>query len=203
MLHWQWNPTRQPARRPSWATVTTSIAGSTDLLSDENGSAMAAHSTMARARTGNVPIPDDGGRDGEEPERPAAEPVEAAQVLDDRDAGPQQHRVDRPLARAGVVDVDRVDADDGGAGVDEALGRVDAEERVVGVAVAVGPPVGVPAGPEQHGPPGDVHAVEQVGRRRSWAPDASTTTPATSATRAGSRPARSWPSANRWNGVSR
>jgi hypothetical protein len=40
-------------------------------------------------------------------------------VLDDQDAGPQERRVDRPLAGGGVIDVEGVDADERGASLDQ------------------------------------------------------------------------------------
>ena len=67
------------------------------------------------ARTGNVPIPMiAGGRAKNVNGRPERL-VEPAKVLDDRDLGAEQHRVDRSLPGAGVVDVDGVDADHRGA----------------------------------------------------------------------------------------
>ena len=64
-------------------------------------------------------MPTTAGREGREPERPTGQIAESAEVLHDGDASGEQGGVDRPLARARVVDVHGVDADDGHSGVDE------------------------------------------------------------------------------------
>ena len=60
------------------------------------------------------------------------------------------------VASDGAVDVHRVDADQGNAGLDEPIGRLLRQVRVRGVAVGVGPPVPIPPGREQDGAPGHV-----------------------------------------------
>ena len=143
------------------------------------------------------------GRDREEPERPAGEGVEAPQVLDDRDAGGQQGRVDRPLPGAGPVDVDRVDADDGRAGGHQRLGGVDAQVRMaLGVPVGAAAPVPVPARVHEHGPARQVEPGQGRGADL-LAGGAVDQDPGHVGDPAGSSPARSWPSAKRWKGVSR
>src|SRR5262249_28292175 len=88
---------------------------------------------------------DDGGWGGVEAETAWRELVEPAQVFHDRDASRQQRGVHRACRAAGVVDVDRVDANQCGLPLDQPVGRGSGEEGVLG-AVAVGAPVTVPAG---------------------------------------------------------
>src|SRR5215510_2929623 len=104
---------------------------------------------------------DDGGWGGVEAETAWRELVEPAQVFHDRDASRQQRGVHRACRAAGVVDVDRVDADQCGLLLDQPAGGGSGEERVLG-AVAVAAPVAVPAGMEEHGPACDVMGGQSV-----------------------------------------
>src|SRR5215831_13584661 len=88
---------------------------------------------------------DDGGWGGVEAETAWRELVEPAQVFHDRDASRQQRGVHRACRAAGVVDVDRVDANQCGLPLDQPVGGGSGEEGVLG-AVTVGAPVTVPAG---------------------------------------------------------
>ena len=167
------------------------------------GRRLAQPAVCASARTGNVPIPTTAGGTAVNVNVVAAQPLEAAQVLDDRDAGAEQRGVHRALAGAGVVDVDRVDADDGRAAGDERARRRPCRRT------------GAPGRRRRRCPsggPSRCGTARPARRRRSpsssaasaaWPPVASTSTPGTSTTRSRSSPARSWPSAKRWNGVSR
>ena len=70
-------------------------------------------------------------------------------MLADRYPGRQQLRVHRAVGVAGVVDVQRVDADQHGAGPGQVGRGIRGQERVV-PEVLVGPPVPVPAGVDEH-----------------------------------------------------
>src|SRR6266480_4368980 len=96
-------------------------------------------------------MPTTGGWGGVEAKAAWRELVEPAQVLHDRDASRQQRGVRRARRAAGVVDVERVDADQSGLLLDQAVGGGSGEERAPG-AVALAAPVAVPAGVDQHGP---------------------------------------------------
>ena len=76
--------------------------------------------------------------------------VKPTQVLHDRDARGQQRRVHRARGAAGVIDVDRVDADQSGLLLDQPVGGGGGQEGIPG-AVALGAPVTVPAGMDQRG----------------------------------------------------
>src|SRR5262249_59248362 len=82
---------------------------------------------------------------GVEAETAWRELVEPAQVFHDRDASRQQRGVHRACRAAGVVDVDRVDANQCGLPLDQPVGGGSGEKGVLG-AVTVGAPVTVPAG---------------------------------------------------------
>src|SRR5438105_15042883 len=104
-------------------------------------------------------------RHGKEPEAVVGQLTQAAQVLDNWDAGPEQQRVSGPRAVARVVDVERVDADERRAGGDEVLRRDTGEIRVARP-VALGAPVDVPARVYQYGlalhvPPAEHAHVER------------------------------------------
>src|SRR5215470_8148167 len=88
---------------------------------------------------------DDGGWGGVEAETAWRELVKPAQMFHDRDASRQQRSVHRACRAAGVVDVDRVDANQCGLPLDQPVGGGSGEEGVLG-AVTVGAPVTAPAG---------------------------------------------------------
>jgi hypothetical protein len=92
----------------------------------------------------------DGGREGEEAEFTGVQLVEAAQVLDDRDAGGEQQGVGGTGGIFHVIDVGAVDADERRAGMHKMLagccGEVRARAEVVG-----GSPAARPVGVDQHG----------------------------------------------------
>src|SRR5262249_37471516 len=88
---------------------------------------------------------DDGGWGGVEAETAWRELVEPAQVFHDRDASRQQRGVHRACRAAGVVDVDRVDANQCGLPLDQPVRGGSGEEGVL-VPDTVGAPVTVPAG---------------------------------------------------------
>jgi len=71
---------------------------------------------------------DDLGRGGMEAKAAGRELVKPTQVLHDRDAGRQQRGVHRARRAAGVVDVDRVDADQSGLLLDQPVGGGSGEE---------------------------------------------------------------------------
>src|SRR5262249_53858642 len=71
---------------------------------------------------------DDGGWGGVEAETAWRELVEPAQVFHDRDASRQQRGVHRACRAAGVVDVDRVDANQCGLPLDQPVGGGSGEE---------------------------------------------------------------------------
>ena len=66
---------------------------------------------MAKARTGNVPIPRMRGGTAKK-RQPAGGSSKAGQVLDQRDAGPEDGGVRRPGRVRQRVDVERVDPDE-------------------------------------------------------------------------------------------
>ena len=82
-------------------------------------------------------------------------------MLDDGNAGPEEGCVHGPPAVVRVVDVQGVDADEGGAGFDEMVGGAGREEGVA-LEVAVGAPMLVPAGVDEDGFAGHVEGGERV-----------------------------------------
>lgn len=103
----------------------------------------------ANARTGKEPIPPTFGRRGRETEAGVGQPVQVGQMLADRHARAEQDRVDRPGARAGVVDIVAVDADQPRAARHQRLRGGGGQVRVI-IEIGVGAPMLVPAGVEQH-----------------------------------------------------
>ena len=128
--------------------------------------------------------------------------VEPGQVLDDRDARREQPAVRGALARARVVDVERVDADERGSCGDEQVDRVVREVRVPAGAVGVRAPVPAPSRCAR-APPGRRGRCRRSPLRRSPVPSRRRSRPARRATRASGSPARSHPSRKRCAGVSR
>ena len=88
-------------------------------------------------------------RHGEETETLVRQAVQVRQVLDDGDVVAQQDGVHRAASVRGVVDVERVDADEGGAGVAEQEGGAFGQKRMV-LEVGGRSPMLRPAGVHQH-----------------------------------------------------
>ena len=105
----------------------------------------------------------DGGRRRGEPRAARRQRAEVREVLDDVHAGAEQQRVRGPLAaRLGVVDVERVDADEHRTGVDEPLRALAREERRADAVLRRAEPA-VPAGVQQHGRAAHVAIGEGLG----------------------------------------
>jgi hypothetical protein len=85
-----------------------------------------------------------------------------SQVLDDGNTRGKQHAVHRTFTVAGVIDIERIDADQRGTRCGQAPGRRPGEIGIT-VKVAAGSPVTRPAGDEQHRRAGTVQAFEQPG----------------------------------------
>ena len=89
--------------------------------------------------------------------------IQACEVLDDGDAGSQQDCVGRSLPSSRVIDVDRVNPDQGGAEVDERACTGFGEVGMDGITVPVGAPVPIPTSPQQHCCSFDLHVGERAG----------------------------------------
>ena len=131
---------------------------------------------------------------------PAADLVEPAEVLDDRDARAEQRGVDRTLPLR-VLSMFTESMPTTAAPASTSRSAVaTARYGWSGIAVALRAPVGVPPGAEQHRSARQRPAPSSSSAPASASAVASITTPGTATTRARSSPARSWPSAKRWNG---
>ena len=106
--------------------------------------------TRAKARTGKLPIPRTFTGTAKKRKPVRRQRSQVREVLDDRDARGEERRVHRPRAVLGVVDVQRVDADE--ATPRAAPARAPAPRRGTGCpsAVARRAEVARPAGAEQH-----------------------------------------------------
>src|SRR5438445_11099259 len=73
-------------------------------------------------------------------------------MFDDRDTRAQQNSVCRSSAIFVVVDVQRIDADEGGSTADQVLGGIASEKWMLAGRVRVGAPMGIPTRMHEHGP---------------------------------------------------
>src|ERR1700716_553127 len=87
--------------------------------------------------------------------------LQVRHVLADRDAGPEQPCVGRSRRIAGVVDIERVDADKGRMFGNEEVGRVRGQELVVGE-IRWRTPMFREIGPEEDRAAGEVEGPESV-----------------------------------------
>ena len=71
-------------------------------------------------------------------------------MLDDRNPGAEQRRVDGPRRIGRVVDVERVDADERRASIAQVRRRVGRQKRM-SFEILIGAPVAVPSGVHEHG----------------------------------------------------
>src|SRR3989449_358627 len=98
-------------------------------------------------------------RHREEPEPLIRQLRRATQVLDDRDPRAQQDRMGGARAVRVVVNVERIDPNEGGVTLREQLSRGTSQERMA-QRVTIRAPVRVPAGVQQHGLPPQVPAAK-------------------------------------------
>src|SRR5688500_12252425 len=82
-------------------------------------------------------------------------------MLDDRYLGAEQLGVHRPPAIVDVVDVEAVDPDETRPTPSQSLGEP-RREKWVSLEVAVGPPVRIPTGVEEHRPAAHIDSVDRV-----------------------------------------
>ena len=119
--------------------------------------------TTAMARTRKVPMPTRAGGRAKK-EGAFAEGVEPAEVLDDRDAGASRAVwIGRSPVRVSSMLTESMPTT--AAPPSTSGSAASTQEGVAGLAVALGAPVGIPAGAEQDRPPAQVEAVEQRRRR--------------------------------------
>ena len=102
-------------------------------------------------------------RNRSEAEAGGRQPAQFAQMLDDRDAGAEQCRVNGPRQVRRVVDVVGIDADEYGATTLEQLGRIRRQERMA-LEIRIGAPVPIPASVDQHGLAGHIVRCEVLAR---------------------------------------